>query len=41
MLAHDKRVGVRTSGRGESEPAVSNKTYSGKAANRRVEIWVG
>jgi outer membrane protein OmpA-like peptidoglycan-associated protein len=41
MTSHDKRVGVRTSGRGESQPAVSNKTYSGKAANRRVEIWVG
>lgn len=41
MTGHDKRVGVRTSGRGETEPAVSNRTYSGKAANRRVEIWVG
>ncbi|MBI4944040.1 MAG: tandem-95 repeat protein, partial [Actinobacteria bacterium] len=41
MTGASARVLLSTAGRGESEPAVSNRTYSGKAANRRVEIWVG
>ena len=41
LTEHDSLITVSTTGYGETRPAMTNSSRRGKAANRRVEIYVG